>query len=573
MRVVEIGDMRIAIGLDWDSVSVASAGGKTRSPGKAVGEVLASKKGVRYGIKIKNGAVINVGTVPAGHKMPKAPSGMALLAFAAQSAEENKDGQSLPSSQSINEANSILVENLGDGQYWVAIVLDGMPLPSGDIVASRSDVNGVLQEMMTSTAFTLNSPDDEIRNQFSSSAAQTTDRGFLKLIKAQDIRPSKGALSQVAGIPPVVVYALLFVLTLIAVWLGYYYLVKKGQDVAAEARRRAQLAEQARQEAQALTDYQASVYKAVLAALSEGRKDVDQVIATPTPSGLITGWGSGMLRQPHSIAGWKLTAVNCSMAAGVSPCTVSLSRTSDTTFRMLLTTRPDAELNGEQATYQFDAPTPPSRTAQWGSMRSAKAFNTGLVSDLQLLKRGSGVGFTLSAGTEVTKTIKMPPPPVGLVKAGAEAPPPAPPPVRMGVSTGSLALSGVGLWQLPSVARLLENPALSLVSMKFTPTGDGWDATWSMVLSYVIRTAPTPTLPAIILPDKTVLNVPLPDEYVAAPNQVEGTVQESGTPLDPRSPLPPAADGAPPVAPLEGSTPPPAPSPPPESSSTGAPGH
>lgn len=514
MKVITVDGIAIVAGLDWEQFQADQGESKARR------KVLSHRKGVHYGTQVENGILRALGLVqPVHKKMPKEPSGAALLALANQAYQDRRADRAEPGSQSAEETNWIVVENLGQDQYWVAVVYDGLPLPGSDAITSRSEAIEIVELMLdTSSAYMVHSPDLDIRNEMSVKA-QVTEKGFKSLVQGENIKSSKAALRQVAGLSSKVVLTVILLLVALTLGLGYQQLAKKRAAAAAAAEAANRRAQEERLGAQTRAEYAEQVRAAILKALAEGKRAVEQRLGGPPPGVLVRQWSRVVTGLPFNWAGWGFSGIECIWEGAASSCQIHLVRGPYGINRLLAEVRPDAVVHGDRADYSVRLPEAPNRPARWDRIQSTTAFSVGLISDLQLLN-GTGVTYTNEDSKEIQQAVKLPPPPKSLFK-GTE-PPIKVDPVKMGVAAGKMTFSGDGLWQLEGVARLSTHPALSLMSLRFTQVGEGrgngW--TWSAEFQYLVRTAPRPTLPTVALPDNVLISVDLPAEFSvpSAPN-------------------------------------------------------
>lgn len=500
MRILNIDGTNVTAGLSWMPLADLNR----RKSMKQLLSLPENKK-VRYGIFVNENQNRTVGLVPAGARRPLAPSGAALLAHANQQQEIGRIGErSAPTSQSEDDRNWALVEPLPNDDYWLVIIVEGLPLL--DEVASQEDVFELLDDARKSTKLVVHSRSESIRH-YVEVDSPVTDRGYSHLVKG--IRPSAGQIKQVAGIPPAAFILAAAFLVLGLLWFGYDRLIKAAQIAEQEAHQAQSAAQRAEQERRARSAYEQGIQDAILDAVRKGKATVDSRLSSPLPETVIVGWHRLTGEQTLYQAGWILSQVECRINRSAPTCSVDLSRTDLGLTRTLLQYVPDVEVSGDRASYTRAGERLESRSGSWSRLSDSTDFLLGPISEFQLL-RETGVEVSVAAPREITQSVTLPPPPRNMFRTGAARQGPSASPVRMGVSSGSFKVEGRGLWDLASIGKLLNRDALSVKTVKFSLSSG--NAPWVLEGDYVIRVAPMPTLPTVRLPDDTVVSLTLPED-------------------------------------------------------------
>lgn len=403
----------------------------------------------------------------------------------------------------------MVVERIGDDEYWVVDIKDGVPLPGSDFVGGFEKVRLYLSEMLEGTGFKVFTNDHEIQDAVAHQAL-TIPKGASELIEEVE-KHSRGNLKTLSGIDPAMVGVVLVFAVLVG---GYFawdywkeYNQRKAQQNAASQRA---LADRQRAEAER-QEYMASVEKAVYDALDQGVESVNMALRTASPREVIRAWMGIVERVPLNHSGWGITTIECEMETPSQPvCVVNLRRSDIGINRILLTDYPQAQISGDIAHYVLRGPELALREPQWSDIDSAHGFMMGLVSDFQFVRR-TGLDYTQSESKDVVQAITMPTPPPSLFSPGAATQDTPVAPINTGMALGTIGLSGNDLWLIEGLAQMIDRSAVSLTSMSVTVSSLERQP-WSAQGTYFIRSLPAPLIPMIPGPEGP-LTFELPEKY------------------------------------------------------------
>lgn len=514
-RLIKLNDKDVVIGLEWELLEYGVA------ERKAVRDILKRNTGVKAGVLVRSADVATLGMMEPGKKKPSGPSGAALLAIANQDAQARSTGKS----SSIEDNQWVVVENIGDDEYWVVDIKDGVPLPGSDFVGGFEKVRLYLSEMLEGTGFKVFTNDHEIQDAVGHQA-MVIPKSAAEIIDEVEKR-SRGNLKTLSGVDPAMVGAVLVFAILVG---GYFawdywkeYTQRQAQQNAASQRA---LADRQRAEAER-QEYMQSVEKAVYDALDQGIESVNMALRTASPREVIRSWMDIVGKVPLNHSGWDTVSIECEMETPSQPvCLVNLRRTDIGINRILLTDYPQAQISGDTAYYVLRGPELALREPQWSEIDSAHGFMMGLASDFQFVRR-TGLDYTQSESKDVVQAITLPTPPASLFSPGNTSQDAPVAPINTGMAQGTIGLSGGDLWLLEGLAQMVDRSAVSLTSMSVNVASMERQP-WSAQGTYFIRSLPAPLIPMIPGPEGP-MTFELPERYshLVSEQPVQGGVEAS----------------------------------------------
>lgn len=529
MKLVKFKNVSAVINLTWHALP------NDQSERAAQKAIMEQNKGVKAGVLVKYGGVALLGLGPVGAKVINGPSAAAWLSIANQKAMDQGGSAGLPNTGSGSTNDWIVVENLGDGTFWLAIIRDGVPLPGTDVVLDRETTLELIQEAVETAPFVVYSPDEGIRGDVPT-GTMVDSKGFADLV--QGTKPGKSAMRAVSGVSVKALAIIGAILLLGVAWMGWTYYSQQQEAKRLLAQSSADAAEQQRRIAADKAQYAVDVKKAVDQALDQGVIDLNNILSNPSANEVINSWVNLVSDTSANQGGWNIGSFSCTNTEeSVPSCVVSMTRGEYSTNRILMEDHPDAILDGDSATFTITGQSSVKRSGDYKRLERANTFSLDFISDLQMLKFAD-VGYNIAESQDVTSTISMPPVPSSIFKPGDTAQaPPAPAPIRMGAASGDLTFTGSHLWQVEGLREFLARENIAVQSLDLS-ISSGVPGNWTLKASYYIRNAPEPILPVITGPDQEVITVSLPDKYKASPEELESwapgsSVAASGTPAPP----------------------------------------
>lgn len=562
MKLVRFRNIPVVVNLTWVAL------GADTSERRAIKAALEQNKGVKAGVVVRYGGMKLFGMGPVGAKPFNAPSASAWLSQVNQKAIDQSGG-GLPTTSGTSSTNDwIVVENMNDGTYWLAIIRDGVPLPGTDVTYERDVTLDIIREALDTAPFMVFSTDQSILDEVPAGTI-VEHKGFADLVEGS--KPNKAKMKAVSGVPLVALGAVGLVLVLGLGWFGYSQYAQKQRMKEAAARAAAQQAQDAVQQERDRQAYLKEVQKAVFEALDQGERDINGALSSADPNNAIGTWMTLVADTSLNQNGWDLSGFTCNYdvaarsedGSQMVSCDVALTRSVFGVNRMLLEDHPNANIEGDKATFAMSAPIVALREGNYRNLEKTKSFNLNFVSDLQMLHLAD-ITYQLGASAEIEIPVKMPAPPASSFKPGTtqEAAPTAGP-VKMGVQSGQLSFSGQSLWQIEGLREFLQRQNIAIKNMEIKMSGSE-PGNWSLTATYYIRSAPEPILPVVTGADKQVIPIQLPDRFKATPEELaeargDGGVAattstpgvEEGAPVNPEiqdvgsAPLPPVDNPTP----------------------------
>lgn len=511
MKQVRFKNIPAIVNLTWHALPA------DQSERSAVKATLEQNKGVKAGVVVKYGGVTLLGLGPPNVKVINGPSAAAWLAIANQKALDQGGNSGMPSTGSGSSNDWIVVENLQDGSFWLAIIRDGVPLPGTDIILDRDVTLDLIREAVETAPFIVFSPDEGIRGDVPAGTI-VENKGFADLV--QGVKPGKSAMRAISGVSVKLLAGVAGLILLGLLWFAYsWWSTKQAQ---AEMMRQAALQNAAQQKQMAAdkADYAVKVKQAVINALEKGEKDLNLALGSPAPNDAIGSWVGMIADVAPNQNGWNITGFECEIVDESTPsCKVNLSRGEYGINRILLADHPDAALEGDAASFMITGYDVSSRQIKFQDVERANSFNLEFISDLQML-HFADLSYSITQSTDVVSAIAMPPIPASIFKPGdAKQAVPTPSPVKMGVASGDLTFSGSQLWQLEGLREFLRRENVSVQGVSVAVSGITPGA-WTLKGKYYIKNAPEPVLPVVLGPDQEPIQVELPAQFRATPEEL-----------------------------------------------------
>jgi len=527
MQKIRLDGLDVIAEVEWTALP------SDLSEKKALSEYM-SKNKARRGIIIRNRGITVVGK--ADKKSGSTPSAAALLALASQKAMED---HGVASSDETNEDhNWIVVEQLDGNEeiFWMGAVKNGVPVPGSDIVGNRTQViDEAVSLTSTSASFTVFTVDRDVRYNVLSQAGNVVEKRFAEIVRP--ISPKKAQLNLFSIAAILAVAVVLITMALVGGWMAYSKWDEKQKAESARKAAAAQKKAQASQDAADEKKYEEEVRHVVLAGLDQGMTDVEKSLQAASPQEAVLAWRNVIYNVDLDQASWVLQGISCILEDSLPKCTVSLVRGPVGVNKLLLERFPDAQIEGDSASYILDGHTLTQRPVNIQILGSSSDFSKTVLSDLQML-RSVEIAHTVSQSKEVTKEVKIPAKATVIEKAkktAGEATPVKPINIQLGFGSGNVAITGRYLWQLAGVSRMLDSTSVRAKDLTIALAQDG-TATWSLNVEYLVRTLPQPVIPPVKVGEQ-VIKVPLPQKYVSAvPVEGEGVTESTVSATNPSAP-------------------------------------
>lgn len=518
-KIITIGKKNIIAGMTWDILD-------SKLPErKAIRKFLKANPGVKYGVLVSSITHKSIGVLPAGVKKLNAPSGAALLALAHN--EINARSSNQQSTTSMEENHWLVVEKLGDDEYWVVEIRDGVVIPESDMIGNLEDVRSQIEMAIEdNTSFRVYTKDEDVKFQLPTGIS-IQNMGVEDLLGRID-KLSRGDLKTFSGVDPLIIGVVGGVFLVgfgYFAWSFYQDSVKKEQAALQASKRAKEQADKLRTEE---NNYNEMIKKSVLDSLDVAINTVTQALQTPAPKEVVQSWIKIIENVPFDHSGWTTTDISCSLETPQKPvCEVRLKRTDLGINRILLEDYPDVLIDGDSATYTIHGPDLLLRDAGWGGLDNSVAFSKGVLSDLQFFRHAQ-LSYTQGASKDIVQAIKIPEPPASLVQAARSAKKTIqgadkmkkPDPINTGVGKGDLGFSADELWRLEGIADAINLTSVQITNLDVKVSYN--KISWNAKSSFFLRTKPAPIIPVIEGPSGPI-TIEMPDKYKELISSVPST--------------------------------------------------
>lgn len=373
MQIIEIKNKKWTVGLEWEIL-----------PGEASfkeeAKEIADKTASNFGIITEYEGQFSIGLSKKVN--PKNPSANLYLAIANQQKRSEEGANYYP--------DWIVVEEVGDEKYWMAIIKNGIPTPQSDAILDITTVKDRIIDLLVSDTFTIYSPCVEIKALFDSqknieelglndlTSEVTTKIKFLKL----------------RGIPDTVIKAGVAVAILLGLlYAGYAFMegrdLSEKQKIFVERQEAEQKAKKEKYE-QELTVWEKQKKQNEI----DAKNKITSSMRVNT-AGIVSAWYDLVGDIETGTHGWQLNKIECYVEdKEIKPeatCDILFNRTGLSTNRMFLQDYPTAILKGDQALVKRkvtidDNFIVPNTDGLLTSLYTAKNWGFDMISQLQLLK-------------------------------------------------------------------------------------------------------------------------------------------------------------------------------------------
>ena len=152
MQIIEIKNKKWTVGLEWEILPGESSF-------KEEAKEIAEKTSSNFGVITEYEGQFSIGLSKKVN--PKNPSANLYLALA------NQEKRATDTSANYYP-DWIVVEEVGDDKYWMAIIKNGIPTPQSDAILDITTVKDRIIDLLVNDTFTIYSPCVEIKALFDS---------------------------------------------------------------------------------------------------------------------------------------------------------------------------------------------------------------------------------------------------------------------------------------------------------------------------------------------------------------------------------------------------------------------
>jgi len=469
MQVININGKKWIVELEWEILPGDSA------INKEVKEI-AEKTNSRFGILIEYGSTYAIGL---SKKRSKIPSAALYLALANQAARENEYDTNYP--------DWIVLEEVKDDKYWMAVIKSGIPAPQFDAILSITEVKNRITELLINDTYTVFTTSPEIISIFD--GIKNIEKRSINDL-TEDIKVKIKWL-KLAGIPDAIIYSGIAIM--IAGIIGYGALsFLEGKNIREKARLLAEKQERERIEKQQRYEAELRAYNDEM---KKAREDeINKVVLglSGDINKILNAFYDNIGNSPIDTHGWELKTIECYFNITSAPkiaCDYLYERTNLTTTRMLLEDFPDAKINGDKAVVTKIVEIDPAYISKADSniletLKSAKDWSFDVQSQLQLLKIVD-IDHEIKESSEITYTVRGKPLSPEEIDSGKQ---PNPPEVnKLGIAMGEIIIKGNTFDWIKELADNVNFYGVGLRKVVFDVKGLG-DLSWEARFNYYIKT-------------------------------------------------------------------------------------
>lgn len=420
-RVIQRANNYLAIGLSWRSLSVME-------PERSEINRFAREKRSNYGAICRTDDESTVGFVSSGFKVTK---------------------KLVPAALWLSKAlltHSILIEPLGNDEYWYVAISEGHPVPGSDKVVDFSEALHLANDLLTFKAFTIYCG-EEFKEHFPTISTKTFD----EIVNATT---PPGYVRQIAGLNYRYILIGLLIISLASIAYWGYLEKRKYDQATAAAKARALLIE---------AEKQAALQSAKAPTTITG-SDVKEYAARDE----IAAYMQAIKTQNVTQAGWLLERLECIDGS----CTLNWKRTLGTTAdfvkllpdRSGLTIAPDGESISQKIFVKIGAE---KRQVNVKDLVNFLDVTIDVGSMIQKYKPVGVSGMIQEAQPATSAQVTSTPTSTGAVKNGAPTAPP------VSYKKGRWEIKGP-LYSWEIAKRLPDCMMLSRLSVVFSGTTSTW---------------------------------------------------------------------------------------------------
>ena len=376
MQTIDIKNKKWTVGLEGEILPGESSF-------KEEAKDIAEKTSSNFGVIVEYEGKFSIGLSKKIN--PKNPSANVFLALANQEAKNSGNANYYP--------DWIVVEEVGDEKYWMAIIKDGIPTPQSDAILDITTVKDRIIDLIVNDTFTVYSHCIEIKSLFEGQK-EVIELGLNEL--TEEVQ-SKIKFTKLRGIPDSVIKAgaILGIIMVIA-FAGYNY--KESQSF--KERQRAIQEEQEKEQQQKIDAYKAALgeWEKAKNKNEADAKDKIKLGMRVNPAGIVSAWYDLVGGIETGTHGWKLGKIECYVTNGTTmadkpqaACDILFNRTGLSTTRMFLQDYPDATIKGDEALVNRkvnieDSYLNTPDEVLVNNLPTAKHWGFDMISQLQLLK-------------------------------------------------------------------------------------------------------------------------------------------------------------------------------------------
>lgn len=472
MQIIDIKGKKWVVGLEWEILPDDKSH-------KIAAKDSATKTNNSFGIIVNYDDQYAIGL---SKKSVKAPSAALYLALANQEARNNAPEHEY-------NLDWIVVEEVGDDKYWMAVIRNGIPSPQYDAILDITNIKDSIMNLLMNDTFKLFSTCGEIKAIFED-MKNVEDVDLNKL--TEDVK-TKIAFTKLQGIPNALIYSAFGFLFVCGALYGISTFLE-GADI----REKAENLQKVQQQEQIMKQQK---YQNDLKKYEEDKKIakktvIDNILLgmTSTPNYMLSNWYNTIGSLELGTHGWALDSIECYVTEMTpsspqkSACDFKFVKGELATNRMLLEDYPDALIKGNQAVVTKEVPLNKDNLLNMkeediANLPTTSAWGSDMISQLQLLKTVD-IEHSIAPSIDMVYTPPVKPVDPNLAQTGVL--PVAEGPQSVGVAKGQINVKGNNIDLMKEVADNVQFTGVGVSKAQFKVQGLGVIA-WDVTLDYFVR--------------------------------------------------------------------------------------
>lgn len=471
MQIIEIKNKKWTVGLEWEILPGDSSF-------KEEAKEIAEKTSSNFGVITEYEGQFSIGLSKKVN--PKNPSANLYLALANQEKRTTETNANY-------YPDWIVVEEVGDDKYWMAIIKNGIPTPQSDATLDITTVKDRIIDLLVNDTFTIYSPCVEIKALFDSQK-NIEEIGLNELTSEVH---TKVKFLKLRGIPDSVIKSGVGLAVILCLLYGGYTFME-GRDLA--EKQRIFVENQEAEQKAAENKYQQDI------ALWEKQKVQNEIDAKNkiklamrlNPSGIVSAWYDLVGGIDAGTHGWQLGKIECYVEDKTerteASCDILFNRTGLSTNRMFLQDYPDAILKGDQALVKkkvliAEKDINTNSETLIAGLYTAKNWGFDMISQLQLLKI---VNIEHEIKPSASITYSVPAKPLSPVEQKSGQKMHAEEQKSIGYAMGQIIIKNDNFELMKEVVDNVDFKGVSVRKATFEPRALG-EVNWNLQLDYYVK--------------------------------------------------------------------------------------
>lgn len=471
MQIIEIRNKKWTVGLEWE---ILPGDASFKEEAKSIAEKQASN----FGILTEWKGQFSIGLSKKIN--PKPPSANLYLALA------NQEIISMESTSNYYP-DWIVIEEVGDDKYWMAIIKNGIPTPQSDAILDITTLKDRVLDLILNDTFTIYTPCVEIKALFDHER-HIEQIGVNELTR--DVKTNIKFL-KLRGIPDTVIKGGLALSVLLCLLYGGYMFLEghdlsEKQRIFIEKQEAEQKALEERYRQDSLT-WETEKNKNELEAINKIKLGMRL-----NPVGIVSSWYDLVGNIEAGTHGWNLGKIECYVEErqdnNEAFCDILYKRTGLSTNRMFLQDYPQAVLKGDEALVKKKVLIPENYVNRnidnvVASLYTARNWGFDMISQLQLLKIVN-IEHEIKPSTSITYIV--PPKPLTIEQQRTAQKVNVEEQKSIGYASGKIIIKNDNFELMKEVVDNVDFKGVAVRKATFEPKSLG-EINWTIQLDYYVR--------------------------------------------------------------------------------------